>query len=105
MSNIVKESLEENMDEILKNLPEEFHSDLKASVEAAAPSEKLNAEQAKQQAAELMKENPSINDAECIPLLDSDTALNLAIAQPSGAELEVQKKNMLAEIETSLAAE
>ena len=105
MTNVVKESLQENMNSILENLPEEFHSDFKASVETAEPSPRLSTDEAKKQAADLMKENPSIKDEECIPLLDSDTLINTAVQQPNSDELEIQKQQAIAEIEAELATE
>ena len=105
MSNEVKQSLEDNMNEILKALPEEFHADFKASVENAEPSPKLSTDEAKAQAAELMKEDPSIADEECVALLDEDVLINQAIQQPNAEELEMQKKELLAEIEAGLDQE
>ncbi len=105
MSNLVKQSLEDNLDEILENLPKEFHDDMKSSIEAATPTPKLSDEEAKQHAAELMKENPAILDEECIPLLDSDTTLNKPIALPSEEELKLQMEQSLAEINASLDTE
>ena len=105
MSNEVKQSLQDNMSEILENLPKEFHEQHKASVESAGPSPKLTTDEAKAQAAELMKENPQIADKECVPLLDEDRELNQPIAQPNEAELELQKKELLAEIEANLGSE
>lgn len=105
MSNLVKESLQDNMQEILKNLPDEFHNDFKTSIEKAGPSERLNDDEAKDLASTLMQENPSINDQECIPLLHSDNLINRIIQQPSDAELELQKEQLLAEIEACLETE
>ncbi len=105
MSNEVKKSLQDNTDEILKNLPDEFHADFKASVESAAPAPKLTDDEAKAHSAQLMKENPSIADEECVPLLDEDVLINQAIGQPNDEELEQQKKELLAEIEAGLEAE
>jgi len=105
MSNEVKQSLQDNMSEILENLPEEFHEEHKASVESAAPSPKLTTDEAKAQAAELMKENPSIADKECVPLLDADPLINQSIVQPNEAELELQKEELLAEIRAGLESE
>jgi hypothetical protein len=47
MTSIVKQSLEDNMDAILENLPKEFHADLKSSVAAAAPEPVLSTDEAK----------------------------------------------------------
>lgn len=105
MSNIIKESLQENLDQILENLPSEFHSDLKASIDAATPTPRLSTEEAKEQAAQLMKENPDIQDEECIALLDGDNLINQAIQQPKDEELELQKKQSIAEIQAALSAE
>jgi hypothetical protein len=105
MSNAVKQSLQDNSDEILANLPDEFHNDFKACVQAAMPTEKLTIEQAKEQAAELMKENPSIADKECVALLDSDTLINQPIQQPKNEELELQKQELISEIEANLESE
>lgn len=105
MSNLVKQSLEDNEQEILKNLPSEFHNDFKASIETAVPSARLNNDEAKDLAALLMQEDPSINDQECVPLLESDNLINQVIQQPNDAELELQKEQLLAEIEDSLEAE
>ena len=105
MSNAVKQSLQDNSDEILANLPDEFHNDFKASVEAATSTPKLTTEQAKELAAELMKENPSISDKECIPLLDSDTLINQPIKQPTDGELELQKQELTSEINANLESE
>lgn len=105
MTNLVKQSLQDNMDEILANLPDEFHNDFKASVESAELSPRLTVEQAKEQAAELMKENPSIDDSECVPLLEADGLINKPIKQPNDQELELQKQELKAEIEASLESE
>jgi len=105
MSNTVKQSLEENMDDILKNLPEEFHEDLKASIETAAPSSKLTDEEAVIQASELMRDNPDIDHEACIPLLAKDTRLNRPIPQPYDAELELQKQAAIAEVKNNLPVE
>lgn len=105
MSNLVKQSLEDNEQDILKNLPDEFHNDFKASIETAAPATQLSDDEAKGLASLLMQEDPSINDQECVPLLDSDHLINQAIQQPSDAELELQKEQLLAEIEVALEAE
>jgi hypothetical protein len=105
MSNLVKQSLEDNEQEILENLPGEFHNDFKASIETAAPTARLNNEEAKDLASLLMQEDPSIDDKECVPLLDSDNLINQVIQQPNDAELELQKEQLLAEIEVSLETE
>jgi len=102
MSNVVKQSLQDNMNDILENLPKEFHEEHKASVENAEPSLKLTDDEARTQAAELMKEDPSIADEECVPLLDEDRLINQVIVQPNDAELELQKEELLAEIKASL---
>lgn len=105
MSNLVKQSLEENTQDILKNLPDEFHNDFKASIETATASARLNNDEAKDLASQLMQEDPSINDQECVPLLHSDNLINQVIQQPNDAELDLQKKQLLAEIEASLETE
>ena len=105
MSNAVKQSLQDNSDEILANLPNEFHEDFKASIEASAPTINLTIEQAKEQAAELMKEDPSISDEECIALLDSDILINRPIQQPNNEELELQKQELISDIRANLESE
>jgi hypothetical protein len=52
-----------------------------------------------------MKENPSIADKECVPLLDSDTLINQPIKQPNDEELELQKQQLISEIEANLESE
>lgn len=103
MNNLVKQSLQDNLQDILKNLPDEFHSDLKKSIESASPATRLNNDDAKDLATQLMQENPLIDDLECVPMLDSDSMTNQAIGQPSDAELERQKQQSLVEIQDSLA--
>jgi len=105
MSNLVKQSLKDNMQEILSNLPNEFHDDFKASVETTEPTPRLSKDEAIDLASSLMEEDSSIDDKECIPLLHSDNLINCAIEQPSDAELAIQKEQLLAEIEASLEAE
>lgn len=102
MSNEVKQSLEDNLSAILENLPEEFHADLKASIEEATPQPILSAEQARVEAAQLMKENPDIDDATCVPLLEKDNQIACAITQPSSEELEEQKRDSLQQIAQEL---
>lgn len=105
MSNLVKQSLQDNTQEILKNLPDAFHDDFEKSIDAAAPATKLSDKEAKDLASQLMEEDPSIDHTKCIPLLDSDNLINRMIQQPSDAELEIQKKELLAEIEACLETE
>jgi hypothetical protein len=104
MTNIVKQSLEDNMDVILENLPKEFHSDLKSSVATAAPQAVLSADEAKAEAIACIKENPSIeNEDEAIALVNSDPMIGQAIPQPPATELEIQQRDALAEVQASLA--
>ena len=105
MSNLVKQSLQDNMQDILKILPDEFHNDFKSSVETASSTVRLSDDEAKELASLLMQEDSSINDQECIPLLHSDNLINRIIQQPSDAELTLQKKQLLAEIEACLETE
>lgn len=104
MSNIVKQSLEDNMDAILENLPEEFHADLKASVATAAASPVLSADEAKAEAIACIKENPTIeNEDDAIALVNNDFNIGQAIAQPSAEELQMQQKEALAGVQASSA--
>ncbi|GAA6137317.1 hypothetical protein NBRC116583_10640 [Arenicella sp. 4NH20-0111] len=103
MSNEVKQSLEENLDVILENLPEEFHQDLKKSIESAAPQPILSPEQARVEAAQLMKEDPAIDDKSCVPLLEEDPTIASSISQPSAEELEAQKSESLKLIQQELS--
>ena len=105
MSNVVKESLQENSEEILKALPTELHDEFKKSIESVEPTPRLSTEEAKEQAAALMKADPTIAHEECIPLVENDAMINQAIQQPCDAELELQKQAALKEIEATLPAE
>lgn len=105
MTNVVKESLQENMNAVLENLPEEFHGDFKSSVESAEPSPRLSVDEAKEQAKQLMIENPDIEHEECIPLIDSDRQINQPVTLPNKEELQLQKQDAISEIEAGLPSE
>lgn len=103
MTNVVKQSLEENASTILKELPEEFHADFKASINEAKPLPVLSEEQAKAEAIACIKENPTIsNEDEAIELIKADNTIGQPIPQPSQNELEQQQKASLAEVQANL---
>lgn len=105
MTNPVKQSLEDNMDSILENLPEEFHSDFKASVATAAPIPVLSKDEIVEQAEQCMRENPDVlaeTRREIVPLLKTNQHLGQPIAQASNDELEAEKKEALEKIQASL---
>ena len=106
MTNLIKQSLEDNKDFILENLPKEFHTDFEASIDKAIPSEKLSKEQAVEQAERCMRENPNVlaeTRREVLPQIQADNNLGKPIPQPSEAELEKQKEQAIVEINANLS--
>ena len=99
--NTVKESLEANMTEILANLPEEFHADLKKQVaDAPAPQAPLSgAAEVEAIKAELVA-NPDVDESAAAGEL-KDIKAPEAIVPATKGELEKQQAEMLAEAEKS----
>jgi len=98
MTNAVKQSLEDNLDQILENLPKEFHDDFKASMEAAEPVKPLSENEAKQEAILLIRDNPTIpiiDEAECAAIIEDGEQFWPDIAEVSESDLEQQKAEML----------
>jgi len=105
MDNIVKQSLEENKDIILENLPEEFHGDFKASIESAETMKVLSQAEAVKEAEQCMRENPNVlaeTRREIMPSLENDQTLGQPAQQASEAELKEQMQHALGEIEANL---
>lgn len=104
MTNAVKESLQENMESILEKLPKEFHEDFKASVATATPTPQLTDEEAKKEAVEVIKHNPSIaaiDDKECQAYIDNGEEFYAAIEPATDEELKKQMKEMLEEVSSN----
>lgn len=97
MTNIIKQSLEQNMDAILENVPVELHEEVKANIASAAPTPKLSMAEVKQAVIQELKDNPTVDDAACIPMVETDESLGQAAAQPSAEELEAEQATRLAE--------
>ena len=106
MTDAIKQSLEDNKDFILENLPKEFHADFEASIDKAMPNEILSNEQVVEQAELCMRENPHVlaeTRREVLPQILADNNLNKPIPQPPEAELEKQKEQAIAEINANLS--
>ncbi len=97
MTNAVKQSLENNSADILKNLPEEFHSDFKASMADAAPIAQPSDSELRQIVVKELKDNPNVDDAVCIPAFEADKAFNQAIPQPDKDALGLEEQDLLSE--------
>jgi len=100
MTNAVKQSLLDNQEAILEELPKEFHEDFKASIESAESIPALSEEDAKKEAIEAIKHNETIaatTDQECQAFIDNADVFQVSIAPLSDDELEQQKAEMLKE--------
>lgn len=97
MANSVKESLKENTNEILKNLPEEFHANFKAEMENAAPVPQQSDNELRKIVIEELKNNPNVDGVVCISAFEADMMFNQAIPQPCKEELELEKQDLLSE--------
>ncbi len=81
---IVKESLQTNLDEILKNLPEEFHEDCKKQIDTVEePSPLSEAEEFEAIKAELINNPDVIYETEAIADFEANPTAHKAEAQPS----------------------
>ncbi len=96
MTNIVRQSLEENSKDILKNLPEEFHDDFKASIALAAPVLQPSDGELRQIVIKELKDNENIDDAICIPAFEDDKTFNQAVVQPTKEMLDLEESDLLA---------
>lgn len=97
MTNYVKQSLEDNYSDILKNLPEEFHDDFKASLADAAPVKQDSESELRQVVIKVLKDNPNIDHAKCIAAFDADQTFNQAIPQPDKEMLKLEENDLLSE--------
>ena len=102
--NIAKESLQENMAEILKNLPSEFHEDAKkeiAEMPNVAESAPSNDAQIAAIKAELVA-NPDVNESEAASEL-KDIKAPEAITPATEAETKTEMDALLAEVKKSIS--
>ena len=100
--NTEKDSLKENLDEILANLPAQFHEDLKKQV-AELPDTAPAAPTSEEQVAAIkaaLKENPAVDESAAAAELGDIKAPELP-AQPSEAEVEAEMAKALAEMKKS----
>lgn len=101
MSNPIKKSLEENKEQILKDLPEEFHSCLEAEISNCEPIPALSDEDAVKEAVEVIRHNPSIaaiSDEDCQAILDNAETFMQEFEPATEAELKKQQEELLAEV-------
>lgn len=101
----IKESLEANSEEILENLPKEFHEDFKKEVEAAtevapqSPEEELEAIKAE------MTANPACDEAALIAEVEQNPTGHRSDPLPSAEEQESAMKEALANVSELTAPE
>ncbi len=95
--NKVQQSFQDNLEEIKKNLPEEFQADLEAEIAAIpAPAAPLTGEAEVTAIKAELKANPDVDDA-VIP--DLTVAPTENVVQPTQEEQDAEMKKMLAERE------
>lgn len=102
---MIKKSLEENKDEILENLPKEFHADFDAEVKKAAEIKPPSAEEELAAIKAEMKANPDVDDKALIPEIEKNATAHRAPAPPSAEEQEAAKKAALAKVSELVAPE
>ena len=100
MSN-VKKSLEENKEEILKALPEEFHADLEKEIEAAEDLPRLSDVEELESIKTELTNNPDIDEAEAIAGLEKNPTAHKPLPPPTEEE---QKKEMEERLREAKAA-
>ena len=100
----VRDSLQENLEAIREALPPELRDGLEARLAEAEEPAALDEEQEKQAIIQELRDNPDVDDAECVPQFEQDCAAHRAPPAPSSAEQEAQMKEMLAEREAEVAA-
>ncbi len=94
----IKESLEANKDEILKNLPAELHAELEKEIEAAASVTAPSAEEELAAIKAEMTANPDCNEAELIAEVEKNASAHRAESPPSAEEQEAAMKEALANV-------
>lgn len=96
--NKAKNSLKENLDEILSNLPEEFHADLKKEIDKIPDAEEvaLKGEEAINAIKAELKANPDVDETAAAAELKDIKAPEVP-TPASEEELEKQKEELLAE--------
>jgi len=91
----VLKSLEENKDQILKDLPEEHHAAFEAELSNAADITAPSAEEELEAIKAELKANPDVDDAALIPEVEASPGAHRAPAQPSAEEQESAMKAAL----------
>ena len=94
----VKKSLEENKDEILKNLPEEFHADFHTAMANAEETVPLTPEEELEAIKAELTANPDVDHDALIPLLESSPTAHRADPPPSAEEQDSAKAEALAKV-------
>lgn len=84
--NNVQKSLQDNLAEIKKTLPEEFWGGLEAEAAAAAPVPVLDEAAAKAAVVAEVKENPTIDDAAVMGEVEANLSIPAPLPAPSEAE-------------------
>jgi hypothetical protein len=96
--NKAKNSLQENLEEILANLPEEFHADIKKDIDGMSDGEEESLTGEDEVAAikaELVA-NPDVDESAAAAEL-KDIKAPTPVSPASEAEIEEQKAQMLSE--------
>ena len=94
----IRNSLEENKDEILKSLPEELHAAFEQEVAGAEDAAAPTAEQEFEAIKAELQANPDCDDAALIPEVEANPAAHRAEAPPSAEEQEAAMKAALANV-------
>ena len=98
----IKQSLEDNKEAILKELPEEFHKNLEDEIAAASdPVLPTEAEEAEAIKKELVA-NPDVDDAAVIKEFESNPTAHKPAPPPSDDEVKKEMEELLAEAKANV---
>jgi len=97
-----KKSLEDNKEEILKALPEEFHADLEREIEAAEDPPVLNDEEELEAIKKELTNNPDIDEAEAIAALEKEPTAHKPSPRPTEEEQKKEMEERLREVQAAI---
>ena len=96
----VRESLEENKEEILKALPEEYHADLEREIQNADDAPVLSDDEDLEAIKAELTNNPDIQEAAAIAELEKNPAAHKPPPAPSEEEQQKEMDERLKEAQS-----
>ena len=93
----IRKSLEENKEEILETLPEEFHADLENQIQNAESPTRLSDDEELEAIKAELTSNPDVQEAEAIADLEKNPTAHKPAPAPSEEELKTEMEEQLKE--------